>query len=228
MLQRKKGGGLASDFWSFLAGEGLSYALGAALKPLLPIIAGTSTLVSAVLNHLPLWLLIPFTAVAFAGTLVAVNNVDSFWARRRIKDLVSIFDVQVVEALSNDGLTITGYSVYLIVNNRAEVPVDYSLRDVSGSVDGLALPDLTEATSSGSLEANSHRLHGLGMVPIRADQHDTGRIHIPGKVRLRVDYARSGRKIAQCESIARFDFTVLTDILGYVQRTSARFVRDGY
>lgn len=202
----------------FLTIEGLWWLIVVLFKPLLSLAAGAVTLWSSIAHELPLWVLVPFTAVGFGSTLAGLNSLDDFFVRRAFKGRVSVFDAQIAHVLNVAGDKVAGYDVFLIFANNSDVPVEYKIIEVVADIEGRVIAEIPAKLLVGSIDPRGNRLHGVGRAKFDPDLKTA---HIVGNVRVKFEYWRPGQRFGRHTKSEKFAISAEIDLSGVVQSNRA-------
>lgn len=118
----------------FLTIEGLWAGFLWLAKPLVPITAAAVTAVSGFFQHVPLWQLVPASALAFAGAIYCVNGWDAMASRRNIKNKIAIEAVAARPIVRPGDVEQSGLQAYIQFVNLSELALEYDIAEIHTTV----------------------------------------------------------------------------------------------
>lgn len=173
-------GVIARWFGLQIAAKAVSLALG------LPVVSGAVAGGLAYAQGLPLFWGFVGALLSAAATSTALNQARSFLLAYNAANKITIEGVEVMRATDDAG--VDGYGMGLQFENRADIPLEFQIIRISGSIEGRLAVDRT-TTKGGLVDAASTYTFGVGVVPSERRISEL----LSGTIDFHMLYGRPGR-----------------------------------
>lgn len=186
MSQRPEQASRAGAFARWVAKQAATRAVALALGA--PAVTSSVMGWLAYANGLPLaWGFFAVMAVA-AFTSTLLNQARSFLVAYSAAGKISMRGGELIRAISKLGTR--GYGVSMIINNHADITLEYRVKRVTGHIEGRAiLQDSDAALDGDTIEIRGGRVHSCGIA--KMDPLESATIH--GEIEIHVSYGRPGK-----------------------------------